>query len=113
MSLSNLLTKTQRNTVSDDQGRWRMYCLDHLDYIAMRSTTYVIDAPLMNLYRYDLRRFLKHYLKRHEDIGWIVQLLNNMRNDFDFSEPGNLIVPEDSLITSLYHSYMTIQANAA
>lgn len=112
MSLSELITDNQRNTVSDDQGKWRQFVLDHLDYIALRSTTFAIDAPLMNLYRYDLRRFLKDYLKRHEDIGWIVQLLNSLPNDFAFHESGNLVVPEDSLITKLYHSYISIVANA-
>ena len=113
MSLSALITNSQKNTVSDDQGKWRQFVLDHLDYIALRSTVYAIDAPLMNLYRYDLRRFLKAYLKRHQDLGWIVQLLNSMPNDMDFAEAGNLIVPDDDLINRLYHSYISINANAA
>jgi hypothetical protein len=113
MSLSDLLTNAQSNTVSLDDPKWFQFVLDHLDYIKARSTVFAIDAPLMNLYRYDLRRFLKVYMKRHEDIGGIVQLLNGIKNDFEFAEPRNLIIPEDSLITKLYHSYVTVNANAS
>lgn len=112
MGLSSLMTNALRTTISDDQGTWRQFVLDHLDYIALRSRSYLIDPPLMNLYRYDLKRFLKDYLKRHEDMGWIVQLMNSMKNDFDFVDIENLIVPEDSLLQKLYQSYITVQANS-
>lgn len=112
MGLSTLIDQVQRNTVADDGGKWRQFILDHLNYISLRSTVFVIEPTLMNLYRYDLRRFLKDYLHRHEDITWIVQLLNMMQNDFAFEEVTNLIVPEDSLITKLYQVYATISANS-
>lgn len=112
MSLTNLFLTNRRNSVSDDQGRWRQFILDHLDYIAARSRTFDIQPEMMNLYRYDLARFLKDELNRHEDLGWIVQLLNGMDNDFAFVDVSLLIVPDDALILKLYTSYKTIQTNA-
>ena len=101
MGLSALLDSKSKNSVGDLSSGWRQFVLDHLDYIAFRSKTYEIEDKLMNLYRYDLNRFLKESLKRHQDIGWIVQLLNSFKNDFDFGEVKYLIVPEDNLITNL------------
>lgn len=112
MGISALLNSALETTVSDDKGTWRQYILDHLDYIAARSSTFPIEPTLMNQYRYDLRRFLKYNMNRHQDIGWIVQLLNNMKNDFDFVDVTNLIIPDDSLITQLYFQYKTIISNA-
>jgi hypothetical protein len=109
MGLSDLLQNSQRNTTSDDQGAWRIFILDHLDYIAKYSKTYDIDAPLMNQYRYNLNHFLREHLQRREDIGWIVLLLNSLHNDFEFFETGHFVIPQDKLITDLYHSYITIQ----
>ena len=112
MGISNLLNSALIQTVSDDKGSWRQYVLDHLDYISSRSTLFPIEPTLMNQYRYDLRRFLKYHMNRHQDIGWIVQLLNNIRNDFEFTDIDNLIIPDDSFITQLYYQYKTIISNA-
>ena len=114
MTLSALLGQSQRSSLGDDQGGWRQFVLDHLDYISKRSKTYDIAADLMNLYRYDLKRFLKDYpgIKRNEDIAWIVLLLNDLPNDFSFVNPGKYIIPSDDLIKTLYHSYVTIHSNS-
>lgn len=112
MGIANLLSSALDETVSDDRGRWRQFILDHLDYIKDRSTSFPISPELMNKYRYDLRRYLKYEMSRHKDIGWIVQLLNNIRNDFEFVDMTNLIVPTDSLITNLYFQYTTINSNS-
>jgi len=112
MGIAKLLSSSLEYTVEDDKGKWRQFVLDHLDYISARSTTFSISPELMNKYRYDLRRYLKSELNRHQDIGWIVQLLNNLRNDFQFVDITNLIVPDDSLITQLYFQYTTVTKNA-
>ncbi len=112
MSLSTLITNSIKNTVSDDQGLWRQFILDHLDYIAARSRPFNVDAEVANLYRYDLSRFLSVKLMRHQDIAWIVLLLNSMSNDFAFDGPMTILVPTDDLIVRLYHSYISINANA-
>lgn len=111
MGLSTLLAATQQDSFDDDHGLWRQFILDHLDLIARRSGKYALDATLVNQYRYDLNHFLKDHLKRRNDIGWIVLLLNNLKNDFEFSEPVTLIIPSDKLIGDLYHSYITITSN--
>ncbi len=111
MGLSSHIVAQQDATVSDDQGPWRMYILDHLDYIVVRSRVYDIDAKLMNVYRYDLRRFLKDHLNRYMDIGWIVQLINNFPNDFEFYKPGRIVIPDDTVIENMYHAFIAIQAN--
>ena len=113
MSLTDLINQSIKTTTSDDQVDWRQFILDHLDYIAARSTTFSIDPPLMNQYRYDLKRMLKVYFKRHQDMEWIVLLLNNLPNDFSFYEPMSITIPSDELITNLYHSYITIASNAS
>lgn len=111
MALIDFLIKAQTD-MSDDQGSWRQFILDHLDYIERNSTTYDIDEPLMQLYRYDLNRFLKDYLKRNVDLGWIVLLINNLANDFQFDQAGKYVIPLDETISALYHRYRAIVSNA-
>ncbi len=112
MSLITLLASSQNGNFGDDQGPWRQFILDHLDFIANRSRTYEIDSPLMNLYRYDLKRFLRENLKIHGDLAWIVLLLNNLRNDFEWNVEGSYIIPDSNIIAQLYHSYITISTNS-
>lgn len=111
MSLSQLLDKSQQDSMGDDQSTWRQFILDHLDYIAKNSRRYDIDANQMTEYRYDLKRYLKNELTLHFDIAWIVLLLNDLFNDFDFDQPGIYVIPNDRLINDLYHTYITISAN--
>lgn len=111
MGLSTLLANEQNNSRGDDNGPWRQFILDHLDYMARRSTRYNLDGPLINQYRYNLKHFLKDHLKRREDIDWIVLLLNNLHNDFEFADPVTLIIPTDKLIQDLYHSYISVISN--
>lgn len=73
--------------------------------------TYAIEPEVMNLYRYDLDRFLKDRMNRHADIAWIVKLLNNLPNDLSFDTAGDFLIPTDSLIQKLFHSYTSIKAN--
>lgn len=111
MGISSLLNSALEKTVSDDHGPWRQFVLDHLDYIQQRSQTFSIEPTLMNQYRYDLKRFLKYHMNRHQDICWIVQLLNKLPNDFDFVDRSEIMVPTDSLITQLYFQYTTVTKN--
>ena len=111
MSLITMLSVGQNGNFGDDQGLWRQFVLDHLDFIARRSTTYEIDSSLMNLYRYDLKRFLREHLKIHGDLAWIVLLLNNLSNDLEWETEGSYVIPDNSLISQLYHSYITISSN--
>lgn len=111
MSLSALLNTVANGTASDDNGPWRQFILDHLDYIAARSKTYTIEADAMNRYQYDIKRFLFDKLQVHEDIAWIVRYLNHLPNDFAFNTSGDFIIPTDSLIINLKHSFVTIQSN--
>lgn len=111
MSLIAMLSVGQNGNFGDDQGLWRQFVLDHLDFIARRSQTYEIDSLLMNLYRYDLKRFLREHLKIHGDIAWIVLLLNNLSNDLEWETEGSYVIPDNSLISQLYHSYITISSN--
>lgn len=111
MGLSALIMNAKIDTVSDDHDTWRQFILDHLDYISARSQNFTIQPELMNLYRYDLQRFLKDYMKRNQDITWIVQLLNDLPNDFDFVDIETIIIPTDRLITDLYQSYITVISN--
>lgn len=112
MSLTTMLTVSQNGNFGDDQGPWRQFILDHLDFIAARSRTYEIDSPLMNLYRYDLKRFLRENLKIHGDLAWIVLLLNNLKNDLEWNTEGSYIIPDSNIIAQLYHSYITISTNS-
>jgi len=112
MGISSLLNSALETTVSDDKGEWRQFILDHLDYISNRSSTFPIEPELMNRYRYDIRSFLKYNMNRHQDIGWIVQLLNGLQNDFEFVDITNLIIPDDSLITQLYFQFKTVKSNS-
>jgi hypothetical protein len=112
MGLSALLNDTRQYQMSDDQGKWRQFILDHLDYIAQQATTYQISATLMNMYRYDLRRFLKEDRNRNEDMAWIVLLLNYLPNDFSFVDIKTLIVPTDDLIINLYHKFLAVNQAA-
>jgi hypothetical protein len=108
VSLSQLLANELKNsTMSDDQGPWRQFILDHLDYIARRTAVYEITSLLMNQYRYDLARFLREHMSLRSDLAWIVILLNNMSTDLEFDTPGEFIIPTDELIDQLYHSYTT------
>lgn len=111
MGLSALLSKAASGTTSDDQGPWRQFILDHLDYITQRSQIYTIEPDAMNRYQYDIKRFLFDKLQIHEDIAWIVRYLNYLPNDFSFNVPGDFVIPTDSLIIKLKHSFMTISAN--
>lgn len=113
MSLVNLIKATNRSEVSDDNGKWRQFILDHIDFIKNRSEIFTIPDNLMYLYRYDLKRFLKEIMQRQEDIAWIFLLLNDLKSDFDFYTPGDYIVPTDALITDFYISYKTISKNTA
>jgi len=112
MSLVQLLTDAQRNTTQDDGGDWRRYILDHLDYLASRSPRHTVDETILFQYRGNVDWYIKNHLMQQEQIGWIVRLLNNFNNDFDFKSTGELIVPEDSLVIGLYQAYLTIQSNA-
>jgi hypothetical protein len=112
MGLSTLINSSLNSTVSDDQGSWRTYILDHLDYLNLRSEVFAIEPELMNIYRYDLKRFLKDYMKRHEDIAWIVLLMNNLANDFSFDTAMNIIIPTDRLVLNLHMSYVTVTSNS-
>lgn len=112
MGLSSQLAQQMKSALSDDQGKWRQYIVDHLDYIAARSTTYNIEPSVMEQYRYDLDRFLKEKLTRHEDLGWIVLYLNSMPNDLLFVDVKKIVVPSDSLIQSMYLNYLAVSANA-
>jgi len=110
MSLSKLIdAEIKRQTMADDQGEWRQYILDHLDYITARTRPSEIDILLINEYRYDLDSFLKEKMSIQGDIAWIVLLLNNLTCDFEFTEPGVFIIPSDELISQLYHSYSTVK----
>lgn len=112
MSLAALIRTSAVTTVSDDNGPWRQFVLDHLDWLSARSITFTISPEKMNLFRYDLKRYLKDELNRHEDITWVVLLLNDLGNDFAFDVPGTYLVPADSEVISLYHSHRTNTANA-
>lgn len=109
MSLIEIINNNLNTKFSDDQGSWRQFILDHLDYIAQRSNSYMIDADLMYGYRYDLQRYLKENQRIHQDIAWIVLLLNNMGSDLEFDTPGEYVIPNDTLIQNLYYSYMTVK----
>lgn len=111
MTLSTALMAIAKTNISDDQGPWRQFVLDHLDYIAARSTTYTIEPELMNRYRYDLGRFLKERMTIHTDMAWIVLHLNYLPNDLAFDTPGEFIIPTDELCNKLYHSYKASRAN--
>lgn len=113
MALSTLLLNTIKGPSVIDSGdlKWQQFLKDHLDYIAIRSETYDIDGSSMEIYRYDLGRFLKEKLSRQVDLTKIVLLLNNMYNDFDFKDPKKYIIPSDALINSLYLNYRTTQNN--
>jgi hypothetical protein len=111
MSLSDLLEKAI-DPHGDDQGPWRQFVLDHLDWIAVRSKSYLPSDVLMYQYRYDLVRYLKEARSRKTDIAWIVLLLNDIPSDFDFEEPQSLIIPSDELIQSLRGLFATVSGNA-
>lgn len=112
MSLSTILNQRLDDQLSNDGGRWRQFILDHLNYIQNRSQTYVADEQTITQYRYDFDRFIKEKIGRQKDITWIVLLLNNLPNDFSFADKTEYIIPSDDLISNLYLSYTTIQANA-
>lgn len=108
MGVSSALAAIARDKTSDDQGPWRQYILDHLDFIARRSKRYDIDGLVMNQYRYNLAHYLKENMKRRQDMAWIVQLLNDIPNDFHFVDQAVYIIPSDELINQLYHQFRTI-----
>lgn len=113
MGLSQILaTNIASNVLSDDNGPWRQYILDHLDYISVRTKPSQIDRLLINQYRYDLARYLKDKAGIRGNIAWIVLLLNNIKSDFEFTEPGIYIIPTDDLINALYHSFITLETNS-
>ena len=111
MRLSDYLSREINNSIADDQGRWRQYVLDHLDYITARSPKYDVADEVMNLFEYDLGRFLKDHMSRSSDLAWIVRLLNNLPNDLSFYKSGIYIIPSDELLNQLYSSYRTINKN--
>lgn len=111
MTLSQLLSDQLNSTVANDNGPWRQFVLDHLDYLARRTVPRTIDALEMNQYRYDLARFVKEKMQRSQDMTWIVLLLNNLSCHLDFKEPGDYVIPEDRLILDLYSLYVTTTAN--
>lgn len=112
MALTDLIAAANTSTVGPDNGAWSQFISDHLDYIASQSGKFNIPPDMMNLYKYDLKRFLKEQMKRNEDIAWIVCLLNYMNSDFDFDTSGDYIIPTDALITTLYTTYKTISSNS-
>lgn len=112
MGLRTLFDSVIQNTVEDDQGTWRQFVLDHLDYIAHQSQSFLVDETVMNRYRYDMRLFLKENLNRHQDMLWVVQILNDVPTEFDFHGAMTLIVPTDDLLVGLYRTYRTQLANA-
>ena len=54
MSLSTILQNRLSTDMGDDSGPWRQFILDHLNYIALRSTSYSLEPELMYKYQYDL-----------------------------------------------------------
>ena len=114
MSLVDLLNSANtQSQVSNDNGGWNQFVRDHLDIIQNNSQTFTITPELMYRYRYDLNSFLKNsILKRNEDIGWIVCLLNEIPSSFEFDDIPSLIVPTDAYIRKLYLLYTTVTANA-
>jgi len=111
MGLSQLLTDSVSVT-ANDQGPWRQYVLDHIDWLKARIQPTEIQDLLMNQYRYDLERFLRDEVRLQLDVAWIVLLLNDMSCDFEFVQPGTYLIPQDALINSLYHSFATLRANS-
>lgn len=111
MGLSSLLANAAAGSTSDDQGAWRQFILDHLDYIKNRSKVYTIEPDAMYRYQYDVKRFLYEKLQVQQDIGWIFLILNYLPNEFAFDTPGDFYIPTDDLIVSLKHSYMTVTNN--
>ena len=113
MPLTALLKTSYDNTVSDDSGPWRQFILDHLALIARQSARYDLSAEQLYRYKHDLRRLLKTEVavNRQEDIAWIVRLLNDISCDLEFVDPGEYIIPTDTLILNLYKTYMTVSMN--
>ena len=112
-TLSTTLASNQQAIGVSTGTGWAQFVLDHLDYIARRSATYVIDAVTMNDYRYDLQRYLTEKLTHRLDIQWIVLRLNSLPNDLAFDQPGKYIIPSEDLINNLYHTFVTISNNAS
>jgi hypothetical protein len=108
VSLSTLLSQKTAFDLSDDQGGWRQYILDHLDVIAASSQTYTLTPNLMYAYRYDLQRFLTQEMKQTKSLAWIVQLLNGWSCDFDFDQADTMIIPSQDFIQDKYNKYQTV-----
>ena len=113
MSLTGLIASSITSEVGDDQAGWRQFVLDHIVYIRNLSKVTVISAEVMNQYRYNLKHYLKQVVRTHQDIGWIVQLLNELRSDMDFYIPGSFYIPQDNTIRDLYLTYATTRLNAS
>lgn len=105
MSLISLINRYNSGTISDDDGTWRQFVLDHADYIKTNSQLYEITESVMNIYKYDLRRFLKEKMGRNEDVEWIFLIINDLKSDFDFDVAKNYYIPADTFMINLYTNY--------
>ena len=111
MGVSSSLQAVMTDSFGNDNGTWRQFVCDHLDYIQARSPTYLPEPEVMNQYKYDLSDYLKVGLSRKKNIGWIVCLLNGMASDLEFDESRTYVIPTDELISQLYTTYKSVLAN--
>ncbi len=107
MTIIGLLRRYNKSTISDDNGPWRQFVLDHADYIKENSELYSVGDQLINIYKYDLRRFLKDRMNRTEDIEWIFLIINDLKSDFDFDKTGNYWIPSDQFMIELFNNFQT------
>lgn len=111
VSLDVLMEQAHSKTISDDQGPWRQFVLDHLDYIQARSFVQTISPEVMYRYRYNLGQYLVDQNNRMEDMAWIVRLLNGMSCDLDFVGFSKIYLPSDRTLVDLHLQYTTVTQN--
>ena len=106
MALTDLLTNSL-NYYDDVDGAWRLFIIDHKQYLINRSTTYIISQSYFQGYIYDMKRYLRS-INYPTNCSWIVGLINNIHNDIMFTPEINiLLIPSPTILEMLYVTYKT------
>jgi len=109
MSIITHISKIKGN-FSSDNGNWVHYIKDHRNFILKNSTNTPISKEDMRVYQYRPEALFK-FLGFEISMSWIILWINQVTSILDFTDIESLKIPPLDLISELYRSFNTFQAN--
>lgn len=111
MALTDILTSYISPYDATD-ATWKLFIIDHKDYLINLSNTATISGAYMQKYEYSLRKYLQS-INYNVNCFWIVALINNIPTDMNFTSTINfLLIPPMPVIEELYTTYITLKTNS-